>query len=254
MKISEICRKDTKTINKNQTIHDALKAMGSKLTKLPVLYKNKLVGIITIRDILRVVGSSHEQNPEHTHISGVMQKNLNVLPPDADIETAVQLMLDNDISSIPIIEGETLTGLLTKTDILHTCTEIDKPIKEYIVTPITISLGHRIPHVRELMFEHNISLIPVTDGGNFVGVILSKDIAKRIIDFKKDIKRHQDAIKNMAVEDFYRPDTTSVSQDSTVGDVAKKLLEEKRTSIPVMEKGELIGVISKTDLLKASLD
>jgi len=34
----------------------------------------------------------------------------------------------------------------------------------------------------------------------------------------------------------------------------KKLLEEKKTSLPVVEKGNLIGIISKTDLLRALLD
>jgi len=254
MKISEVCERNIKTISKNQTIMEALKTMGPGLTKLPVTDGGKLIGIVTIRDILKVVGSSNTQSPEHTHISGVMQRELNVLPPDAEIKDAVRTMLENDISSIPILEGENLIGLVTKTDILRTCTKIDTPIRELMVEPITVSLGHSIPHIRKLMFEQNLSVIPVTDGGNFIGVVLSRDITEKILSFKKDIKKHQEAIKNMAVEDFYRPDTTAVSSEATVGEVAKKLLEEKKTSLPVVEKGNLIGIISKTDLLRALLD
>jgi len=254
MQIQEIYRKDIRTVSKNQTIQEALKIMGSKLTKLPVTDGGKLVGIITTRDILRVVGSSHSQSPEHAHISGVMQKELKVLPPDTDIKTAVRTMLDSDISSLLVVEGETLLGLLTKTDLLGACKEITRPVSEFAVEPLTVSPGHRLPHVRELMFKKNISIIPVTDGGKFIGIILSRDIARKILDFKKDVKKHQDAIRNMAVEDFYKPDTTSIPPETTVGEAATKLLEEKRTSLPIMENGELVGIVSKTDLLRALLD
>lgn len=254
MNVSEICQKEVRTISKNQTVLEALKAMGSKLTKLPVTDGEKLIGIVTIRDILEVVGSSNVQSPEHIHVSGAMQKELKVLPPDADIKTAVRAMLDNDISSIPIVEGERLVGLLTKTDLVGMCTGVGLPVGDFAVEPLTVSLGHSIPNVRELMFKHNISVIPVTDQGNLIGIILSKDIAQKILDFKKDIKKHQAAIKNMAVEDFYRPDTESVPSDAPAGEVAKKLLDERRTSLPVVDGEDLVGVVSKTDLLKALID
>lgn len=253
MKISEICQKDVQTISKNQTIIEALGKMGSRLTKLPVTDGGRLIGIITIRDILEVVGSSKTQNPEHVHVSGAMKKDLKALPPDADIPTAVNTMLEHDISSIPIVEGESLVGILTKTDLLSACTEIGTPISGLVVEPTTVSLGHSIPHIREIMSNSNISMLPVTDGGRLIGIIRSRDITKKIMGFKKDIKKHQDAIKNMAVEDFYRQDTVSVTEEEAVGAVAKKLLEEKRTALPVTRNGDLVGIISKTDLLKALL-
>lgn len=133
--------------------------------------------------------------------------------------------------------------------------------------------------VAEVLSKNNISGAPVVDGMKVVGMISVSDIVKFMrvkipesnfftnephslsmlvagfvkegIDFAREIKKIS---KNM-VGDFMSKDVVSISPDSTLIEVAEMLDKHKIDRLPVIDvKGKLIGIISRTDLLKALLD
>lgn len=133
--------------------------------------------------------------------------------------------------------------------------------------------------VAEVLSKNNISGAPVVDGMKVVGMISVSDIVKFMrvkipesnfftnephslsmlvagfvkegIDFAREIKKIS---KNM-VGDFMSKDVVSISPDSTLIEVAEILDKHKIDRLPVIDaKGKLIGIISRTDLLRALLD
>ncbi|HUT12654.1 MAG TPA: CBS domain-containing protein [Thermoguttaceae bacterium] len=79
-----------------------------------------LVGVVSDRDVIRCLGP--ESRPDHDVLEGIsageiMSTDLVTVGPDTPLERAVSLMLEEGISSLPVLAGGTLVGILTNTDL-----------------------------------------------------------------------------------------------------------------------------------------
>lgn len=121
------------TVSPDTTIAEALELMRHNgIRKLPVVKGGELVGIVTEREMLEVSPSKattlsvFEVNYllGKTKVSQVMTKDLVTITPDSLLEEAALLMRDNNISTLPVLEGERLRGILTETDIFNAFIEL----------------------------------------------------------------------------------------------------------------------------------
>jgi acetoin utilization protein AcuB len=116
------------TVPKNMAMAKASTVMREKrIRTLPVVNKKgRLVGIVTDRDLKKASPSIatdlnvHELNYliSKVKVKDIMTTDLVIVKPDETIELAAILMLDNKISSLPVIsENDSLVGIITQTDI-----------------------------------------------------------------------------------------------------------------------------------------
>ena len=102
------------TINASETIAEAHAEMEMGVVRhLPAVDdRGRLVGVISDRDILRVLSSKKPRR-----VSEAMSRDIITTRPDANAHTAAELMLDHRISSLPVVdEAGTLVGMITQTD------------------------------------------------------------------------------------------------------------------------------------------
>lgn len=87
---------------------------------LPVLDKDgHLVGIVDRDDLekfLSTAGSPTVLKRQH-RVEQVMTRNVVMVTPSCPLEEAALLMVENKIGSLPVVDGERLVGIITKTDI-----------------------------------------------------------------------------------------------------------------------------------------
>lgn len=114
------------TISHDQTIPDAHEIMAQYgIKRLPVMKNGKLVGIVSKEDIERASPSKATTFSmgeityllAKTKISQIMTKNPITISEGALLEEAATLMRDNDISFLPVVNGDRLTGIITESDI-----------------------------------------------------------------------------------------------------------------------------------------
>jgi CBS domain-containing protein len=134
--ISEIINKDVKVIDQEQNIFDTSKVMidnniGSVVVILNNDSKNP-VGIITERDIVRIV-STFALSDLQVPIRKLMSYPLITLSQNASILDAMKLMYERNIRRVIILEGNTLIGIVTETDIF----KLLMSSKELITTVIS---------------------------------------------------------------------------------------------------------------------
>jgi CBS domain-containing protein len=134
--ISEIINKDVKVIDQEQNIFDTSKVMidnniGSVVVILNNDSKNP-VGIITERDIVRIV-STFALSDLQVPIRKLMSYPLITLSQNASILDAMKLMYERNIRRVIILEGNTLIGIVTETDIF----KLIMSSKELITTVIS---------------------------------------------------------------------------------------------------------------------
>jgi len=122
------------TITADVPIQDALVRMHSdKVRRYPVVDKHgKLIGIVTETDLLNAKPSDAttlnvwEINflLSKITIERVMSTNVITTTEDCPIEDAARIMADNEISSLPVMRGKSLVGMITETDLFHILLEM----------------------------------------------------------------------------------------------------------------------------------
>ncbi len=141
MNVSDIMTTKPVSIHQNGTLRQALELMeDSHFRHLPVLNsEGQLVGILSDRDCRTALNSPHilrerwqdEELAETLRVRTIMSPAPIVIEPDAEADEAARLMLDNHISCLPVILGETLVGIVTTSDILAAFREIYRREKKY---------------------------------------------------------------------------------------------------------------------------
>jgi CBS domain-containing membrane protein len=95
-----------------------------RVRHIPVVNEDRnVVGLVSQRDLIREVlhgrnlpFSETREMLTRRRVRSIMTKDLETVEPDARIEDAGQLMLDNKLGCLPVVEGERLVGILTEAD------------------------------------------------------------------------------------------------------------------------------------------
>lgn len=126
--VADIMTRKPITIRNTATLRDALELMEYHHCRhLPVVSgDNHLIGIVSDRDCRLALNSPHilrergwdEDVISQTTMAAIMSPAPIIVEPDMHASEAARLMLDNHISALPVMRGETLIGIVTTSDIL----------------------------------------------------------------------------------------------------------------------------------------
>jgi acetoin utilization protein AcuB len=129
MLIKNWMSKDPVTVDGNDSMNHAVKLLKeNNIRGLPVMKNDRLVGIVTDRDLKRT--SASDANTLDIHellflidkikIKEVMTKDPITIPSDYTIEEAAEILLDNKLSRAPVVDNDgDLVGIITQTDIFR---------------------------------------------------------------------------------------------------------------------------------------
>jgi len=130
--VAEIMSKNLVTVKPEATVFESAKIMTTRgFRRLPIASDKKLLGILTIMDIMRYFGSgSVFQHLRSGTITQVLQtsimeiatKNVVTITPERDLGYAAKLMQENKIGALVVVEGDNLVGIVTERDFLKTIT------------------------------------------------------------------------------------------------------------------------------------
>ena len=106
------------TIGPDETVFQALQRMADKdIGALVVLDGNAVVGIFSERDYARKV-VLHGKTSADTPIRQVMSSRVLYLRPDQSLADCMALMTDKHIRHLPVLDGDTLIGLISIGDVV----------------------------------------------------------------------------------------------------------------------------------------
>ena len=117
MIVKDIMSKDLVSLSSDDSIERAAQLMKQfDVGSIPVCSQEKLVGIVTDRDItLKSVAAGNSSNSQK--ISDVMTSNPVTGTPDMDIHDAARIMSQQQIRRLPIIQDNNLVGIVSLGDI-----------------------------------------------------------------------------------------------------------------------------------------
>ena len=115
------------------------------------------------------------------HIRDVMTPNPRCVSPDDSIQSAAQIMRDEDTGAVPVCDNGRAVGIITDRDIVVRAIaegQSSRPVRD-IATRDVISASPDMStrEAAELMSEHQVRRLPVVDGGRLVGIVSLGDLA-----------------------------------------------------------------------------
>ena len=153
-----------------------------------VVVDGKILGSISTAEILRHV------TPPGT-VAEVMKVPV-IAPPDARVSFIRKLMMERSVSRVPIMDGFTLVGIVSETDVAaalrgvkhrstqgHQDNNIERMIAMDVMRAgvITASPGMRIGEAAKLMIDNDVGALPVLDDRrHLVGIVTRRDIVRAI--------------------------------------------------------------------------
>jgi CBS domain-containing protein len=108
-----------------------------------------------------------------------------------------------------------------------------------------------VAHARNLMVRHRISRLPVMDVGTLRGIITKKDIAYRMRQGEPAWRRRP--LDRIPVGALMTEHIVTVAPDTGIKAIARIFVEKTISSVPVVENGAVVGIVTKTDLMKSVL-
>jgi predicted transcriptional regulator len=264
-------------IEQNEPIQRARNLMFKySIGRLPVLDQDKLVGIVTKYDItnrLNQAAPEWRRRPiDKVPIKLVMTENPITIFPDATMAQAAELMLDNEISGLPVERDGEITGMITSRDMLKYFSEQDvKATVGDMMNKIVLSVHrhHTIGHVldemnvqgvsRALVYEDNMTPVGIVtrSGLTFSEMMGPKDEmqTKNVKMTRKESpagRKQYRYVRQMPLvaEDIMTTPVMTINADMKAVDATKMLVEKHIIGMPVMEKNDVVGYFSADEIIE----
>jgi acetoin utilization protein AcuB len=128
MRIRDLMSTNVVAVEEETSVHDAKKIMGAhKIRRLPVMRRDKLVGLVTERMLLESGTSSanglatHASNPPLSRkpVKEVMVRDPYTLSPDMPPEEALKIGQEMGYGGFPVVEDGVIVGMVTESDIVR---------------------------------------------------------------------------------------------------------------------------------------
>ena len=164
------------------------KGIGS----VPVMDEDKMVGIVSKADFVTLaVGIAFDK----ITVKEIMSKDLTVVSPTERIVHARRQMLESNVGRLPVVDDDTLVGMITSKDLMRAFIDFRKKvpekyqksqIKELLVedimsiNPTFVSKDMSITEVSNIIMKTGFNGLPVVENDVVVGIITQTDILRLI--------------------------------------------------------------------------
>jgi CBS domain-containing protein len=115
-------------------------------------------------------------------IDELMTRDVASVTSDTSIRRAAELMRNMDISSLAVVDGEELNGIITVSDfagVVATGMSFDAPVSAVMAAnPISLPPEALGTDVLQTMLERHIGHLPITDNGKLEGIVTQTDLVR----------------------------------------------------------------------------
>ncbi len=271
--IMSVSTRDVVTIPPTTTIISAIKTMTEKgFRHIPVTDAgtNRLEGMVTSVDVIDFLGGGSKNLLIENHYKGnllaavnasvkeIMQNEADSISDGAAIDEAVSKMLDNISGGLPVVDSEGhVRAICTEKDFLRFSGGVmtSKRVAHYMTRKVkSVATDTSIGAVTKMMIDNGFRRVPVVDKGNIIGMVTASDIMHFLGSgdaFHRLMTGNVHEALNEPVSSLIAKEPVSINKDADMGSAAHLMLDNNIGSLPVMDNGELAGILTEKDFLKA---
>jgi CBS domain-containing protein len=190
--VREIMTEKVLTIGSDAKIADTASLIVKKrVGGLPIVDAGEvLVGIVTERDVMKVLSSEKNQGL----VEEIMSTSLKVTGPETPIGEATKEMITHHFRRLPVVKNDVLYGIITATDIMKYLGTgqvfqrmVTGNVAEVMALPVrtlvsgnlhTIDPKKNINEAAREMLARNVGALPVIEDAKLVGLVTEFDLVK----------------------------------------------------------------------------
>ncbi|MEM0342625.1 MAG: CBS domain-containing protein [Thermoplasmata archaeon] len=275
MKVKEIMTENPIVAELPGTRTEVLKKLvKNNVTGLPVVKADDgtLVGFVTRQDIFA--------KPEEEQLALVMNRDVPTISPNASVKDAARMMVEKNLTHLPVVDKNKLVGIVTPTDLLIVV-EKENPqvaVEDIVRSPcIPIYQGAPLAVALATFRAARVNALPVLDDdAKLVGIITDRDIFNQtVVDSSvvmSDLGISDDEdnwtweglrnvmklwyevskvdLPKLAVKDIMVKNPTTVFRKTLVADAARIMRKQDFGQLPVRDsKDNLVAMIYDIDVV-----
>lgn len=275
MKVKDVMTENPIVAELPGTRTDVLKKLvKNNITGMPVVKSDDgtLVGFVTRQDIFA--------KPDEEQLALVMRRDVPTIGPNASVRDAAKLMVEKNLSHLPVVDKGKLVGILTPTDLLIVV-EKENPqiaVEEIVKSPcIPIYQSAPLKVALATFRAAGVYALPVLDDdAKLVGIITDRDIFNQtVVDSSvvmSDLGLTDDEdnwtweglrnvmklwyevsrvdLPKLTVKDIMVRNPTTVFRKTLVGDAARIMRKNDFGQLPVRDsKDNLVAMVYEIDVV-----
>lgn len=133
----------------------------------------------------------------------------------------------------------------------------ERRIRDWMTAePVTVTSRTMLPEAYWLMVENDIRRLLVVDKGQLVGIVTMEDLRGSVRPEIIAINplRANEILSEMPVRQLMSKDPITIAPMATVIEAAQTMLDHKISTLPVVESGKVVGIITESDLFRVLVD
>ena len=175
--------KEAPRVRPGDSVEAAARAMRSYRTDSAAVVDPEphVAGGLLLADIFPVIISRSEL---HGSVESRMSRRVVALAQEDEIPKVYARIVESGFTAFPVLKKKNLVGIVSRRDLIGS-KRVRAVIADHARTPVgtimttnvvTIAPGEPVSAAAELLVKHDVSRLPVLDGGRLVGVIDRHDV------------------------------------------------------------------------------
>jgi len=261
--VSLIMTPDPVCLDEGEDLDRALDCMTHHAVRhIPVTRHDRLVGVISDRDLLEATGGLprrvHEcrgfgSTPSLRTVGELMHAPPITVCPEATLVEVSARFIRHGIGCLPVVEDDLVVGIVTEMDLLRAYTQDcegagwyepggDPPVEEVMTrNPRSIHWFSTLEQAAEICARNELRHLPVLEAGTLIGMVSDRDLRRA-----RGVGRPGDT----PVDEFMTRQVFTSRPETPLSKAARLMVGHGISSLPITERDELCGIVTTKDLLE----
>lgn len=267
-----IAEKNVVSTHPLNSIKNVAKLMeGNDFRRIPVTNAGtgRLEGMVAAIDILDFLGGGQKYNIIEKDYGGnflaaincpiqkIMKGEYPFLDENGSMDDVVEIMVNKRASAIPIIDregGGKVIAIATERDVLPIADKFGVLIRDVMQKEcITSSLGMMISDVSKIMVRNRLRRLPVIQEDRLIGIVTVFDVL-RFLGYGEFHGVDAEEVLSERVEKIMEKSVVTVKPGQDLAAVSRLVRDTNLGGFPVVEDGELLGIVTTTDVIRRIYD
>ncbi len=257
LRVHNVMRYGVMSVDRKESVSDAVSLMIQKnISCLPVTHEGFVVGMLSDKDLLK---SYHEAE----YLPGVVEDYMTGATISYDIEDCLsdiwECLNENSFRHVPILRQQKPAGMITRSDLIRVFLDharvvdplYDNPQKGHcLLAEDAMKCGlpclppdATLAEAMDMIVKHHVTGIPIVNSTmELLGIITEKDILRNVQQLDVMVAKTEDCMTRSVI---------TFSPKSALGEICEYLLHHDFHQIPVVSQRVLVGIITRSDILRA---
>jgi len=252
-KVSDIMNTDFPTLSPEDRVSEVLSLFKKTgYQEIPVVVDGGFDGVVSYGTLLKKKGITGETKVKNVMIGG------STVSPDDNLMDVAEKMVVSNFRQMAVVTGSSkkkIAGIISRAAIVEVVSRLktinEIRVWEVMTNPVeSVSANDTLDKAVELMRALDIRTVPVLEGEKIKGILGMNEVIE--YNWKAGNRSLSDLTDHVKVEvgSICTDVALTINWDSDIEEAAEIMSENKISTLPVLESGIPVGVITQYDIIE----